>query len=212
MKMKFVPTIKNTCLAFVTAMFVMACGPRPRALVLPVYGEKKLTGKDTLYHTIGPFALKNQFGDAVTSATVKDKIYVADFFFTTCQSICPQMSTNMKDVQAAFAADDSVLILSHSVNPMHDTVEVLSRYAGVYGAIKNKWHLLTGDKQAIYDLAREGYLVNAIEDDGSKEGFLHTELFLLIDGKGRIRGMYDGTDKAQVSKLIEDIRKLKGEG
>ena len=97
------------------------------------------------------------------------------------------------------------------MNPMHDTVEVLMNYATTYHATKSKWHLLTGDKKVIYDLAKSGYLVNALEDDGSPEGFLHSELFLLIDKQGRMRGMYDGTDKAQVGKLIEDIKLLKTE-
>src|ERR1043166_7652092 len=109
----------------------------------------------------------------------------SDFFFTTCQSICPEMSNNLTDVQSAFMDDDSVLILSHSVNPRHDTVEVLSQYASKYGAKPGKWYFLTGDKKTIYDLARYSYLVNAIEDDGTAEGFLHSELFLLVDTKGR---------------------------
>jgi protein SCO1 len=201
---------KWVAVAAIVAFSVAGCR-NENTLLLPVFGEKKVADADTVYHTVGPFSLTNQYGEAVTDRTVKGRIYVADFFFTTCQSICPRMSTNLKDVQAAFAADDSVLILSHSVNPMHDTVDVLLRYAGMYGAKRNKWHLLTGDKKQIYDLARDGYLVNAIEDDGTAEGFLHTELFLLIDGKGRIRGMYDGTDKAQVNKLISDLRLLKKE-
>lgn len=181
-------------------------------MLLPVYGDKTFNGTDTVYHTIPDFELANQYGEKVNQNTTRGKIYVADFFFATCQSICPEMSTNLKDVQKAFAEDDSLLILSHSVNPMHDTVEVLMNYAGMYGAIKNKWHLLTGDKKTIYDLAKTGYLVNALEDDGTPEGFLHSELFLLIDAKGRIRGMYDGTDKAQVQKLIGDVKVLKQEG
>jgi protein SCO1/2 len=186
------------------------CKQKP-SFVLPVYGEKKVVNEDTVYHTIGVFSLTNQYGETVTNETVKDKIYVANFFFATCQSICPEMSTNLVDVQKAFDKDDSLLILSHSVNPLHDTVEVLMNYANTYKAAKNKWHLLTGNKKMIYDLAKTSYLVNAIEDDGSAEGFLHSELLLLIDTKGRIRGMYDGTDKGQVGKLIEDIRLLKRE-
>ncbi|WP_317899471.1 SCO family protein [Aurantibacillus circumpalustris] len=192
----------------------VSCKQESPKLLLPVYGEKKISTdekKDTLYHTIGEFNLINQYDETVSKETVKNKIYVANFFFATCQSICPEMSTNLTDVQKAFADDDSLLILSHSVNPLHDTVEVLMDYASTYKASKNKWHLLTGDKKHIYDLAKTSYLVNAFEDDGSPEGFLHSELFLLIDKKGRMRGMYDGTDKAQVQKLIEDIRLLKKE-
>lgn len=190
---------------------LLGCQPEAPKLLLPVFGEKHVENKDTVYHRIRDFSLTNQFGDPVTQETVKNKIYAANFFFATCQSICPAMSTNLGDVQKAFAADDSVLILSHSVNPLHDTVQVLSAYGITYGAQKNKWHLLTGDKKQIYDLAKTGYLVNALEDDGTPEGFLHSELILLIDTKGRIRGMYDGTDKAQVQRLIEDIKILKKE-
>jgi protein SCO1/2 len=121
------------------------------------------------------------------------------------------MSTQLVTVQNAFAKDDSVLILSHTVNPMHDTVEVLKKYAERFGATKNKWHLLTGNKKEIYDMARYSYLVNALEDDGSAEGFLHSELFVLIDSKKRIRGFYDGTDNVAVAKLIADIKLLKTE-
>lgn len=198
-------------LAIVPFLVLFACKQKAPELLLPVYGEKTLNGTDTIYHTIGDFKLTNQYGETVSKETVKNKIYVANFFFATCQSICPAMSSNLTEVQNVFAADDSLLLLSHSVNPMHDTVEVLMNYANTYHASKNKWHLLTGDKKAIYDLAKTGYLVNALEDDGSPEGFLHSELFLLIDKQGRMRGMYDGTDKAQVGKLIEDIKLLKTE-
>jgi protein SCO1/2 len=178
---------------------------------LPVIGEKKASGTDTIYHQIAAFSLTDQAGSTITNETVKGKIYVANFFFATCQSICPEMSTNLTDVQDAFKDDDSLLILSHSVNPLHDTVEVLKGYGETYHADKNKWHLMTGDKKHIYDLAKNSYLINALEDDGTPEGFVHSELFMLIDTKGRIRGMYDGTDKAQVKRLIEDIKLLKTE-
>jgi protein SCO1/2 len=188
-----------------------ACKRESNGLLLPVIGEKTIQNNDTVYHRIGKFNLVNQYGENVSDRDVKNKIYVANFFFATCQSICPEMSTNLTHVQKEFAVDDSVLLLSHTVNPFHDTVEVLRKYADSYGAKRNKWHLLTGDKKQIYALAKNDYLVNALEDDGTPEGFLHSELFLLIDTKGRIRGMYDGTDMAQVQKLIADIRTLKRE-
>ena len=136
---------------------------------------------------------------------------MADFFFATCQSICPKMSSQLVHLQSAFKNDKDVLILSHTVNPLHDTVEVLNGYAQSYGAIKNKWHFLTGNKKEIYDLARYSYLVNALEEDGSAEGFLHSELFILVDAQKRIRGFYDGTDSVAVVKLISDITLLKQE-
>lgn len=182
-------------------------------LVLQVLGQKKLGGKgaDTIYHTVGGFKLVNQNKDTITEKFTDNKIYVADFFFATCQSICPQMSTQLNRVQNEFKSDNDFLILSHTVNPSHDTAEVLFAYAGKYQALPNKWYFLTGSKKTIYDLARYDYLVNALEDDGTPEGFLHSELFLLIDKQKRIRGMYDGTDSIQVNKLIADIKLLKTE-
>lgn len=199
------------CIASVLMMFCSSNTDKQK-LILPIYGEKKVGSVDTIYHSIASFSLTNQFGETITNKAVENKIYVADFFFTTCQSICPQMSSNLLLVQKAFEKDDSILILSHTVNPLHDTVNVLNSYGIKYGAIKNKWHFLTGNKKQIYDLAKTSYLVNALQDDGSAEGFLHSELLLLIDTKGRIRAMYDGTDKIQVQKLIQDIRLLKQEG
>ncbi len=209
MKMKSKLTTNIICGIFLFA--VISCKENKPNQLLPILGEKKMGTTDTIYHTISDFEFTNQNGEKVSSQTVKNKIYVGNFFFATCQSICPEMSTNLDLVQKAFEKDDSVLILSHSVNPMHDTVEVLLQYAKKYGAIKNKWHLLTGNKKQIYDLAKTSYLVNALEEDGSEEGFLHSELFLLIDTKGRIRGMYDGTDKVEVAKLIAAIKLLKRE-
>ncbi len=209
--MKLKNLIRNSAFAAVTVTF-LSCQPEQSALLLPVYGTKTVqVNGDTLYHSIGSFSLVNQYGETITESAMKGKICVSNFFFATCKSICPEMSSNLTEVQKAFNNDDSVRIFSHSVNPLHDTVEVLLSYASQYGAQKNKWHFLTGNKKTIYDLAKTSYLVNAIEDDGSPEGFLHSELFLLTDTKGRIRGMYDGTDKAQVQKLISDIRTLKRE-
>lgn len=198
------------------AVLCFGCEPKQetKKLLLPVIGEKKLAGvdgKDTIYHTVQPFSFINQYHDTVTEKTIENKIYVADFFFATCQSICPKMSSQLVHVQNAFKNDNKVLILSHTVNPSNDSVEVLNGYAQTYGATKNKWHLLTGNKKAIYDMARYSYLVNALEDDGTAEGFLHSELFVLVDAQKRIRGMYDGTDSVAVLKLISDIKLLKQE-
>lgn len=198
---------------FMLSTMLLACKQEPKhnGLLLPVFGEKKASGTDTVYHTIRPFFFTNQYHEPVTESTTKNKIYVADFFFATCQSICPQMSSQLVRVQEAFKSDSSILILSHTVNPMHDTVEVLNSYAQSYNAIKGKWHFLTGNKKDIYALAKDSYLVNAFEDDGTPEGFLHSELLILIDTYGRIRGTYDGTDPVAVQKLIADIKRLKQE-
>jgi protein SCO1/2 len=207
MKLKLILKIILIC----SIVFYFGCTEKKSSVLLPIYGEKKIIDGDTIYHQIASFNLTNQIGQVVNQNTTKNKIYIANFFFATCQSICPMMSNQLQEVQKAFLADDSVLILSHSVNPLHDTVAVLSNYADTYGAKTNKWHLLTGNKKQIYDLAKTSYLVNAFEDDGSPEGFLHSELFLLIDKKARIRGMYDGTNTAEVKKLIEDVKLLKQE-
>jgi protein SCO1/2 len=199
------------------SLLVFSCTERSvktNKLLLPIIGEKKLAGvdgTDTIYHTIQPFSFINQFNDTVTEKTIANKIYVTDFFFATCQSICPKMSSQLVHVQNAFKNDKDILLLSHTVNPANDTVEVLNGYAQTYGAIQNKWHLLTGNKKAIYDMARYSYLVNALQEDGSAEGFLHSELFILIDKQKRIRGFYDGTDSVAVVKLISDIKLLKQE-
>jgi len=199
------------------SLLVFSCtehSVKTNKLLLPIIGEKKLAGvdgTDTIYHTIQPFSFINQFNDSVTEKTIANKIYVTDFFFATCQSICPKMSSQLVHVQNAFKNDKDVLLLSHTVNPSNDTVEVLNGYAQTYGAIQNKWHLLTGNKKAIYDMARYSYLVNALQEDGSAEGFLHSELFILIDKQKRIRGFYDGTDSVAVVKLISDIKLLKQE-
>jgi protein SCO1/2 len=199
-------------LIFSLVLFACSDNKTDHAKLLPVYGEKTLDKKgDTLYHSVTPFLFVNQFGENVTEETVKNKIYVADFFFATCESICPKMSSQLVHVQQAFLKDNDVLILSHTVNPMHDSVEVLKKYGERFAVRKNKWHLLTGNKKEIYDMARFSYLVNALEADGSEEGFLHSELFVLIDSKKRIRGFYDGTDSIAVVKLISDITLLKTE-
>jgi protein SCO1/2 len=213
MKMKSKNSLKIAA-ALVFALFIgNSCGNKIESApkLLEVYGSKTPTETDTIYHTIANFSLTNQDGEVISEKTVTGKIYVANFFFATCQSICPEMSGNLSAVQQEFMNDDSLLILSHSVNPLHDTVAVLKNYAATYGAKSGKWHLLTGNKKMIYDLAKTSYLVNALEDDGTPEGFLHSELLLLIDGKGRIRGMYDGTDKAAVQELIAAIHLLKTE-
>lgn len=209
--------IKNNYFAILSVAICFACSEKSEvkdSLVLPVLGAKKMAGdgnSDTIYHTIGDFSLINQYKDTVSAMTIGKKIYVANFFFATCQSICPEMSTQLIRVQEEFKNDNEFIILSHSVNPLHDTSEVLLTYAKEYKAIENKWHFLTGSKKTIYDLAKNDYLVNALEDDGTPEGFLHSELLLLIDKHKRIRGMFDGTDSIQVNKLIENIKLLKTE-
>lgn len=163
-------------------------------------------------HRIAPFSLRNQQGDVVSNATLAGKIYVANFFFTSCPGICPKMATNLLRVQTAFASDDDVRLVSHSVMPDSDTPEVLQVYASEHGVTAGKWHLLTGDKQSIYDLARRSYFAEKVlgfRKDTSE--FLHTENMLLIDRHGRIRGIYNATLPVDADRAIDDIRLLQRE-
>jgi protein SCO1/2 len=161
------------------------------------------------YHKIAEFSLINQNGEPVTHDDYKNKIYVADFFFTTCQSICPIMTNNMTEVQKAFLNDDDVKILSFSVTPDIDTVAQLKRYAKEKGVIDSKWNLVTGNKKQIYELARKSYFVVKTVGDGGSFDMIHTENFVLIDKERQIRGYYDGTDANEIKRLINDIKTLK---
>lgn len=163
------------------------------------------------YHTISDFELYNQNGDTITKDFYKDKIYVADFFFTTCQTICPIMTDHMLKIQEKVKDDEQVLLLSHTVIPNHDSVPVLRKYADEKGVKDEKWNLVTGDKQEIYDLARKSYLAAKSDGDGGPFDMIHTENFVLVDRQSRIRGFYDGTDPAAIEELIEDLEILKKE-
>ncbi|WP_378180775.1 SCO family protein [Aquimarina sp. SS2-1] len=163
------------------------------------------------YHKISDFNLINQNGEVVTQADYKDKIYVTDFFFTTCQTICPIMTGNMKIVQEKLKNDPEVLLLSHTVIPETDNVPQLKKYALEKGVDDKKWNLVTGDKKHIYDLARKSYLVVKSNGDGGPYDMIHTENFVLVDKKKRIRGFYDGTNEEEIQRLLEDIKVLKQE-
>jgi protein SCO1/2 len=157
------------------------------------------------YHKVKDFKLVNQNGDTITQKNYKDKIYVADFFFTTCQSICIDMAKSMQTLQSEFEDDKDILLLSHSVTPEMDDVAQLKKYALEKGAIDSKWNLVTGDKKQIYNLARKEYLASKTQGDGGKYDLVHTENFVLVDKEKRIRGFYDGTNPEEIEQLIEDI-------
>mgnify|MGYP002620445321 CR=1 FL=1 len=161
------------------------------------------------YHTIADFKLINQNGDTITQAFYKDKIYVADFFFTTCQTICPIMTDHMYEIQKKTISDPEILLLSHTVTPEIDSVAQLNRYAKQKLINASKWNLVTGDKKQIYDLARRSYLAVKTSGDGGPYDMIHTENFMLIDKQRQIRGFYDGTNPEAVETLLEDIKTLK---
>lgn len=187
---------------------------------LPYYNEASFTpywfnSQESIpedFHRIPAFDFQNQLGENITEESVSDKIYVVDFFFTSCPGICPKMTANLSTVQDAFLEDDKIKLLSHSVTPEFDDVEILKEYAEDKGVISDKWHLLTGDRDQIYDLGRNQYFIE--EDLGLKkdlDDFIHTENFVLIDENRYIRGIYNGLNKTSVSQLIADIKTLKKE-
>ena len=186
---------------------------------LPIYQPSRVSSElvdstiqhKSKYHKIADFSLVNQNGETITQKYYKDKIYVADFFFTTCQTICPIMTDHMKDIQQELINDSDVLLLSHSVTPEIDSVAQLKRYANEKEVIDSKWNLVTGDKKQIYELARKSYLAVKTDGDGGPFDMIHTENFMLIDKKNQIRGFYDGTDKEEIQRLLEDIKVLKEE-
>ncbi|MFP4845718.1 SCO family protein [Winogradskyella sp. PE311] len=187
---------------------------------LPYYNEESFTPnwitpgteKEKEFHKIEDFELTNQLGELVTQKTFDDKIYITDFFFASCPGICPQMTGNMFKLQEEFKQDDEILFLSHTVTPTKDSVPVLKKYAERNGVIDNKWHLVTGDKLAIYNLGRKQYFVeNDLGEPKDINDFLHTENFLLIDKNRHIRGIYNGLNRASMQQLITDVKALKKE-
>jgi len=161
------------------------------------------------YHKIADFSLTNQNGETITQDHYKDKIYVADFFFTTCQTVCPIMTCHMALIQEQIINEDDVMLLSHSVTPKIDSVAQLKKYAIEKGVIDKKWNLVTGDKKQIYELARKSYLAVKTDGNGDEYDMIHTENFMLIDKKRQIRGFYDGTKPEDIERLMDDIATLK---
>lgn len=191
------------------AFFILHSGTN-NFKTLPYYGPKKLAEgtNDTIYHSIPPFTFTNQLGEKITQEDYRGKIYVADFFFTTCPTICPKMSTHMLELQKHFYDRPEFKLLSHTVNPEHDSVEVLFEYARKVHARDSVWDFVTGKKEDIYQIAFDGYFANAMEDEVAPGGFLHSSNLFLIDKKGRIRGIFDGTSTREVESLMDAIQIL----
>lgn len=198
-------------LTFPSVLYVILATGKTNFIHLPYLGEKELAanGKDTIYHTVAPFSFINQDGKTITNKDYDGKIYVADYFFTTCKSICPKMATELQRVEEKFEYTNGLVqILSHTVNPENDSVPVLKAYSQMVHANTNMWNFVTGDKKQLYDMARNSYLVNAMEGDGGPDDFIHSELFVLVDKEKHIRGIYDGTDIKAVNDLLDDIKVL----
>ncbi len=183
---------------------------------LPIYNpvdfNPKLVDKSirdiTKNHTVSDFNLINQNGSFITSKDYKNKIYVVDFFFTSCPSICPIMTNNMLKIQDEFIDNNEVMLLSMSVTPEIDNVEILKQYAVDKGVIDSKWNITTGQKKHIYELARKSYFAVLKQGDGGLQDFIHSPNFILVDNKKQIRGIYDGTIENEISRLIKDINIL----
>ncbi len=174
----------------------------------PKYVDKSVRDI-TQNHTVKDFNLINQNGNVITSKDYENKIYVVDFFFTRCPSICPIMTDNMKLVQDEYIDDNNVMLLSLSVTPDIDNIEVLKNYAIDKGVNDLKWNITTGSKKHIYELARKSYFAVVDQGDGGLQDFIHTPNFVLVDTKKQIRGIYDGTEDKEISRLIKDINILK---
>jgi len=207
--------MKTTGLLFgLLLILAAACKPggenAASNLELPILGERYVDeNQDTVYHTIAQFSFVNQVGDTISKADVAGKVYVADFFFTTCPTICPVMKKEMLRVHEKFKGNPNFKILSHSIDPTHDTQEVLKDYAEKLGITDaSTWNFLTGDQEKIFEMGQTSYLTTAMADQMEPGGFLHSGAFLLIDQQGRIRGVYDGTKSDQVDRLINDIPKI----
>ncbi len=201
-------------LSFV-ALCIISCNQSSQKQ-LPVYNPSdfnpELVDRSMLNtsenHTVADFKLINQNGETITQEAYKNKIYIVDFFFTSCTSICPIMTSNMVKLQDKFINNNEIMFLSLSVTPKIDSVAVLREYADNKGVIDSKWNITTGDKKHIYELARKSYFAVVEQGDGGLQDFIHTPNFILVDKKKQIRGIYDGTDDTEIHRLIDDIKIL----
>jgi protein SCO1/2 len=215
--------MRQTFLYLMLGITLFSCGNKPKEEVtlpteqkLPFLGEPQyeytekngITIVDTIQHTIPAFTFTDQDGQTVTEKTVAGKIYVADFFFTTCPSICPIMTGNLKMVQDEFKGNENIMILSHSIDPTYDSPEVLKKYAAEKKADTKTWKFLTGDKDTIYDICENSYMAFAKTDKDAPGGYIHSGFLVLVDKDRHIRGAYDGTEEGKTEMLIKDIKIL----
>jgi protein SCO1 len=208
----------NLRLIIIYSLLLSSCKTKPEKL--PILGNreaviKTVNGKqitDTLYHQIPDFEFINQDSVKITQKDFAGKIYVADFFFTTCPTICPKMKTQMLRIYEKFKDNPQVAILSHSIDPRHDTPAVLKEFSKNLGIQNSMWTMVTGDKAKIYEIGQKSYMVSATDDPTEPGGIVHSGAFILIDKNRHIRGIYDGTEPEKVDKLMEDMEVLLNEG
>ncbi|MBR9997799.1 MAG: SCO family protein [Cyclobacteriaceae bacterium] len=215
--MKFHQTV---FLSMMMLVFIAAgCKHMSNREKLPFLGRKQINpvmenngvSYDTIYHTIGDFSFVDQDSNRVDNDTFRDHVYVADFFFTTCPTICPVMKAQMLRVYETFETNDVVMFLSHTIDPDYDTVALLHDFAERLGVSSEKWHFVTGLREDIYDIGQNSYMVTAMEDKDEPGGYIHSGAFILVDKERHIRGLYDGTDENEVNRLIKDISRLLSE-
>ncbi|MDN5212510.1 SCO family protein [Fulvivirgaceae bacterium BMA12] len=207
-------------LAIISLSILVSCDLKEESKSLPILGHMNLVDRvkdgkkviDTVYHTIPDFSFIDQDSNSVTHRTFDDKIYVADFFFTSCPDICPAMTTQMLRVYEKFRDNPGFALLSHTIDPKRDSVTVLKDYSERIGVEESgKWFFVTGQKEDIYDIGLNGYMVTADESPDAPGGYIHSGAFILVDKERRIRGVYDGTKEEKVDLLMEDIPKLMAE-
>lgn len=191
-------------------LFLGSCNQKPKQL--PFLGKPGITGADTTYPAIADFAFTNQDGQTITNQAFANKIYVADFIFLSCPTICPKMTKEMYNAYLSFATNDKVLFISHSIDPERDTIPRLKAYANSLGVSSDKWHFVTGNQDSIINLAEHSYFSAAYSDSTAPGGFTHSGGLLLIDRNRHIRGVYNGTKPEETQRLINDIQTLLKEG
>ena len=208
---------KKLFVFLITGIILFVSCKQPTQKQLPIYNPSNFNPElvdpslqnKTEYHTVSDFKLINQNGDTITQDDYNNKIYIADFFFTSCRTICPVMTNNIGILQQEFLNDIDVMFLSLSVTPDIDNVSVLRNYATNKGVIDSKWNVTTGNKKHIYELARKSYFAVVEQGDGGLQDFIHTPNFILVDKEKQIRGIYNGTDDMEIQRIIEDINILK---
>lgn len=202
-------SIHQLLILFSSLFVLTGCGEKEPKRLVGIYSMVEDPNKgDTIYSKIPGFSFVDQTGKEVTQKDFENKIYVADFFFSTCQGICPKMTNQLTRVQEAFKDEKKVKIISHTVDPKNDSVKALAAYGSTYKVNPEKWHLVTGNRDSIYSLGIEHYKLPVAEDAKADGGFLHSEFLVLVDKNKHIRGYYDGTVSAEVDRLIKDIKLL----
>lgn len=208
---RLIPAIVVVVIGIVIAYYLII-QPKPLTIFNPAELNPLLVDKSvqniTTGHRVGAFNLVDQDSNIITENYFKNKIYITDFFFVTCPTICPKMATQMLRVYKEFIKNGNVLFLSHTVMPEEDSVSVLKEYASKLKTDANKWKFVTGEKKQIYNLARKTYFAAITEGDGGVDDFIHTENFVLVDKEKRLRGFYDGTSEKDVDRLIKDVYTL----